>query len=700
MYFVIQLAVCHVYGQEVENITITDQKMLQKVDGILNILKFAKKEESNTFSAENNTFSTENNNEEISEIEEKKYLNTQIVTISSPIAYENLNEQKTTLDYNIKNKLSSNPASIRHEANNTILPIENNTYFDNYSWKLYKEFQHDNCLIIPYETSLLDWILPLIKVRTIIYPESHLILLESVRKFDAYTVLITKIEDLKNFLAMFYGTPNWNYRAKYLLIYHGHVADIGQVFKITWKHILLDVTLLIHNGQSIKIYTHFPYGNGSCGSNMIPVRLSDNSNTFPEKIPLDLKECDIKLMGLNIKPYVLDIKQPKDSPTQAGLEVTIIHNVFKKMNFRETYVSNPYPHWGYLMPDGNFTMTFKSLHDKEVDIIFGMIIGNETMEEHFDTTVSHIDTAAVWFVPTALQIAQWKNLTVIFDGIVWSSIFFVLILNAFAWWLIGKKRETSASYNELSLCLMGSFYILLQGSFTVPHAWKLRFVVLIWSMSSLLIFTAHQCQLTGIITSPLYEHQISNLKELVESDLDYGFYPILKDLYTDPNNWVHKKILNNFKPCSLTTECMNRTAFKRDFALIKNKRQGAYLMPIYYSFPSGKPKLYTFKESEFVVWCKYYVRRGFPFVKRIDKLIMLLLANGLVAKWDGDLALGAKVEDDPELEPLSLNHLQGAFFLLLFGYVLSTCLFLIEEYYKRFWDKNKTKDIEVFDDIN
>lgn len=395
---------------------------------------------------------------------------------------------------------------------------------------------------------------------------------------------------------------------------------------------------------------------------------------YPDKIPIDLRGCPIKLTGVRIMPYVLDITTSKDNPRTAGLEVTIIYNIFKKMNFTQIYVPNTYPHWGYMLPNGKFTMTYKSLQEKSVDIIFGMMIGNRTMSKHFDVTYPHIDTTAVWFVPVALPIAQWKNLTVIFDGIVWTAILLVVLSNGFAWYLLGRKKETA--FNELSLCLMGAFYILLQGSVLTPRTWKLRSVVIIWSLSSLLLFTAHQCQLTGILTSPLYDHQISNLKEMVSSHLDYGFYPILKSLYKESKNPTHKKLLKYYKPCPLTTECMNRTAFKRDFATIKNKREASFLMAKYYSFPSGKPMLYNFQESEFVVWCKYYVEKGFPFLERINEKILLLQSSGLISKWERNLVEGInnRVEVS-ELQSLTVNHLQGAFFLLLIGNFLAFLMF-------------------------
>lgn len=308
-----------------------------------------------------------------------------------------------------------------------------------------------------------------------------------------------------------------------------------------------------------------------------------------------------------------------------------------------------------------------------------MMIGNNSIGSFFDNTVSHIDTTAVWFVPAALPIAHWKNLTVIFEAKVWLAIFLIFNINGFMWWVTGRNKERINEFKDLALAIMASFHVLLQGSVKNPKSGLLRMLLMTWSFSCLLLFTAHQCQLTGILTSPLYEHQISNLEELVTSKLQYGFYQVLLDLYSDKNNWVHQKVLENYVACSLDRTCINRTAYQRDFAVVKNKREGNYLIPRYYSYPNGKSMLYTFGEVEFVVWVKYFTYKGFPFLERVNQLIFLLQSSGFIAKWENDIAfVQRKGLDISEHKTLSLSHLEGAFYILVLGIITSIVIFLFE----------------------
>lgn len=308
-----------------------------------------------------------------------------------------------------------------------------------------------------------------------------------------------------------------------------------------------------------------------------------------------------------------------------------------------------------------------------------MIIGNESLSRAFDNSVAHIETKAVWFVPSAQQIAQWKNLTIIFDKEVWLAILLIFIINGTIWWLVGRKKEKRAEFKDLILCIMGSFRVLLQGNVKNPKNNLLRMLVITWTMSCLLLFTAHQCQLTGILTSPMYEHQISNLEELVTSDLEYGVYPILLNLFNNVS-WTHKKVRKNSKYCSLDTTCLNRTAVKRDFGTIKNERQGKYMIPKYYSSPDGKPMLYGFKDFVFVCWCHYYTMKGHPFLQRINSILLRLQSSGLIAKWEASTISEKKRGTEiSHHQSLTLDHLAGAFYLLILGLLTSIITFVIEK---------------------
>lgn len=89
--------------------------------------------------------------------------------------------------------------------------------------------------------------------------------------------------------------------------------------------------------------------------------------------------------------------------------------------------------------------------------------------------------------------------------------------------------------------------------------------------------------------------------------------------------------------------------------------------------------LYTFKENEFLVWVSYFMQRGFPLLERINELIYLLQAGGFVAKWDQDIVfLRSKGQEISKNLSLTIEHLEGAFYLLFIGLSSSVIVFICE----------------------
>lgn len=160
---------------------------------------------------------------------------------------------------------------------------------------------------------------------------------------------------------------------------------------------------------------------------------------------------------------------------------------------------------------------------------------------------------------------------------------------------------------------------------------------------------------------------MTNLEELIASGSEFGFYPTIEEAYKE-NSSTNNAILKRYQPCPLSAECLNRTAFQRDYAVVKNRRQVLYLMPRYYTFPNGRDMLYDTGIASFTTKERYYMYKGFPLLERFDYLLMLLSSNGLINKWDADTRFFVlKIKSDDQPEPLTLNHLQGAFYIYTFG---------------------------------
>lgn len=348
------------------------------------------------------------------------------------------------------------------------------------------------------------------------------------------------------------------------------------------------------------------------------------------------------------------------------------------MNMSPVFINHSYGHWGFQYPDGNYTFMYKLLYEKKADVMFGFLYGNSTYSKDFDSSHCHLLDPSVWWVPIALPVPQWKNIILIFDKTIWFSIIIIIPVISFCSWFIERARGVRKS--NLITCILKSLNVLLQGSVEQPLSFKNRFLFIIWVMASLLLFTAYQCQLVSILSKPAYDDQIRNLEQLVSSDLKIGFYPTVAEGFNESHNEIHKKILKSYISCSLTNECINRTAYKRDFATFKNQRSGLYLIPKYFSFSNGRPMLFKFEEFGILSIIRFMTIKNWPLLDRFNIILMRLQTNGLITKWDRDIKHldYYKFSQGQNLVTLNMNHLLSAFYVLFFGLAVACLVFFTE----------------------
>ncbi|GLV45607.1 Ionotropic receptor 7c, partial [Carabus blaptoides fortunei] len=231
-------------------------------------------------------------------------------------------------------------------------------------------------------------------------------------------------------------TSSWDMRAKFLVGYFGN-DDIGEIFKISWQYYVVNINVVTMKNGVPNIFTYFPYSNNSCQEYKNYEVLSDcenleNGHIFPQKVPLDLNGCEIKIMPYVIPPYVIDYNITEDHPGKAGIEVIIMRNVAKRMNFSIRMIKNFHRHWGFRFEDGNYSMMYKDLLEFKTDMIFGFTYGNASYSKDLDASFSHLHDSSVWFFSSAIEMPQWKNLTNIFDEVLWLVIFSMMLITAIA----------------------------------------------------------------------------------------------------------------------------------------------------------------------------------------------------------------------------------------------------------------------------
>lgn len=176
-----------------------------------------------------------------------------------------------------------------------------------------------------------------------------------------------------------------------------------------------------------------------------------------------------------------------------------------------------------------------------------------------------------------------------------------------------------------------------------------------------------------------YEKQISNFHEIMQSGLKIGYYKNTKEtlLTTPEDKYIDKHSID----CDLSMACLNRTAFKRDFATFKGWRNVGYLRTNKFTRSDGKPLIFVCKDQVYQVLYSMTFARGFPMFQDVNKVLIQLKSSGFVYYWYNKAVHDLNLKRSNNImssKTLSISEIVSPFGILLFGELIAFVVFLIE----------------------
>lgn len=491
-----------------------------------------------------------------------------------------------------------------------------------------------------------------------------------VPRAATFLVTIFSAQELTTFLQLFACKRETTTK---FLIMCKECKDIEKIFEILWYHFVINAMVITENAS----YTYNPLSS-QCGNN-ISQNIIDMDCTNWINFSVKVKQyygCSVKTVAVELPPYVID---PEDD-VNPGYEVRVANEIAKKLNFSIKYIDHDETFWGAKSVNGSYAGLFHQLYLRNADLVIGLTPPNQTHIKDYSPTVCFTYTYINFYSPVAIPVSTWQTFFFVFDTKVWFLFAASAICMAFLLKLIADVRHENNEHKDMIECVFKIWSIIFSNFNAQPKSPFSKEVFVFWSVYCFIISSAFQSVLMSFLTTPVYEKQVSNIRELLESNLQYGGFYVLHNMLNPPWNEYYAKLLDNWVSCPLTEECLNRTANKRDFASYKNFRQVLYLMP-YYLDSSGKSKIYQFEEH-YIIYLNSVFTKNFPLLSNFDDVVLIMLQAGLVQKWEED-AQGKYVEpEDTTMEtvPLTMDNLKLAFALLFGGYIISAITFLGEMY--------------------
>lgn len=510
--------------------------------------------------------------------------------------------------------------------------------------------------------------------------------LKLISKFIAFyrvIMILDTTDQFEGWIKQLKLLRSWDPRGRFIVAILNTTSrdDIARIFEVAWGYYVvnIDVIILQTIGEKvINVYTYFPYNATNCTANLSPTLLftcegyKTANQIFPEKSPSDFQGCEVKMMAFTFAPFVINHTGVKTKAKTAGQEVVLIHELERMLKFKIKYIPQNYSDWGWRSSGRKYSNMYNDTLYRNIDLFYGKVPFNSEYFDDFDNSIPYFIDILHWWVPAAKQIPKWQNSFKLYRPMVWGLIHIILVLNSLLWFVFSKAAaEPEQLYKHFSGVFLIVWQTLAQNAAKFPLSNSMRVLYITWTFFCLLWCCIFQSKLTSVLTRPKYEHQISNVQELLKSKLKYGFPAEMSRYFADPNDMNQKTILNNFIPCPSMDVCVNRTAFQKDFASFRNRRQTLYLMKKYFLNQYGRPMIYGFKEG-ILTFPHIVMLRGYPFYDHLNFGILRLCDTGFVSKWSKDVESSYTFDVDlkNKLTPLSIDNYVLA--LMTYGFCI-TC---------------------------
>jgi len=187
---------------------------------------------------------------------------------------------------------------------------------------------------------------------------------------------------------------------------------------------------------------------------------------------------------------------------------------------------------------------------------------------------------------------------------------------------------------------------------------------------------------------PKYEKQLKTLVELLDSDVVYGYHPVV-NFFQGTLSYPefvkfreHKKLQEN---CSDFRKCVERMITKRDLASTIPPMFAAYVAREMGNVDVGKV-VCSLDEKLLTAGATFLLKKGNPLLGRFNILMRRYLEAGFLERLWSEIQHRASLRVGSRFEvsagqmffAFCVSHLMPAFFVLLVGTSLASLLFIAE----------------------
>jgi len=485
-------------------------------------------------------------------------------------------------------------------------------------------------------------------------------------KVGSCVVFTRDSDDVMKQMASLMNSTSWNNRVQFLLVATVPVAN-PELFALSvlqqlWDSArILDAVVLVEYNTMFQLYTWFPYQSHTQCREVSDVVLVNvwNKNDTRRVINKTLWGCPINVSIT----YTNSV----------GAE--LLRNFLLRLNFTILYRQN--------FPE-NFSSTARinaSLQDLRLG--FSDIVASVPLYKDFikieDPSYPVDWTGFVWHVPCAKPLHRIQKVLRIFFSPLWMALISVAMFVGVVMWQLSKQSLEHYSYKNIFIVLYNVWAVAVGVPMTnIPRTTRLRIVIFAWISYCFFMSTGFQIFFTSSLIDPGLQKQITNLDELVESKMEYGFSPSISVMY-DLSDRIDE-IVNRGKECDNLSVCVQRIIDTGQFAVLESKRMvSRYLSSV------KKRNCVCVMNNIDIIPVKLVVlfSRRTLILDNFNKYMTTMLEFGLSTKTYEDIWITSDFVDGVDVTceeyfVFTTSDLLVAFYTLIFGHSMSFVVFLLE----------------------
>ncbi|KAG5681326.1 hypothetical protein PVAND_010773 [Polypedilum vanderplanki] len=460
-----------------------------------------------------------------------------------------------------------------------------------------------------------------------------------------------------------------------------------------WIRKIFNIYAILCNDTEDKLdfYTIEPFQNlQNCGdtSPKLLNKLFNDSlikNLEIKKKFYNLNQCPIKVSTFNQNVAVIREIQSNGNVIYKGHEINMIKTLSNALNFTLEInfyhgVTDPF---GTVYINGTATGALGDVQAEKTDIALGDYFLKASRWNFLDTSNSYLNYPVFCMIPKSDKLTAMEKMLQPFSKTVWIFLMVTLLIGLLSVFLINvkiQKLKPIVYGNKVNDPLMNMLIVVfgLQQK-KLPKTHFARFILINFIILCLVLRSVYQGSLYKFLQSDGRHKDIQTIQELIDNKFTFLTYETNLDLIKGTPKLLETiHVLKSTKKQNI------------DELMAISKRVTMFVSEVNFIDYSRTHRTFPYtiiNENFLTMNVVMYYRKDFYLKEAIDSKIQHILSGGLMNFWlrEFDFTDYWKIETlDPMM--LTMDHLEGAFYLLIFGNLIAFFVF-ITEIFLHLWER-------------